>query len=69
MVLAYQDEPAERPSRAGVASGFDAQVGADLLEGDLHLPALQVCGEDCGQFPVGVGAEQSLEIAAPGQVA
>ena len=55
--------------RRPLALGFHAQMGAHLLEGDLHLPALQVGGEDGGRGPVGVGAEQGLGFAAPGRVA
>ena len=49
--------------------GFDAQVGADFLAGDLHLPALQVGGEDGVGAPVGIGAEQCLGVPAPARVA
>ncbi len=44
-------------------------MGAHLLEGDLHLPALQVGGEDGGRGPVGVGAEQGLGLPASARVA
>ena len=40
------------------APSFHAQVGVHLLERGLHLPVLQVRGEDGGRGPVGVGAEQ-----------
>ena len=74
-----QDEPTEEAQqdrggagdggRRPLALGFHAQVGAHLLEGDLHLPALQVRGEDGGRGPVGVGAEQGLGFAASARVA
>ena len=74
-VVGDQDEPAEETEQdrggAGnggcrpLALGFDAQMGADLLEGNLHLPALQVGGEDGLGAPVGVGAEQGLGVRHP----
>ena len=44
-------------------------MGADFLKGNLHLPALQVGGEDGLGAPVGVGAEQSLGGPRSGRVA
>ncbi len=73
-----QEEPAEEAAqdrggtddgRRPLALSFDAQVGADFLEGDFHLPALQVRGEHGGGAPVGIGTEQGLELPAPGRVA
>ena len=60
----------KRPSRAGVVRRMarsvrlslrlDAQVRADLVEGDLQLPAADEPGEDLLRISVEIGAQQRL---------
>ena len=71
-----QDEPTEETQPGGrgagnrqirpQALGLDAQMGTHLLEGDLHLPAAQVPGEEGPGVQVGIGAQQGLGFPAPG---
>ena len=52
-----------------LALGLHAQVGTDLPESHLDLPATLAGGEHGRRFPVGVGAEQGLGFALSGRVA
>ena len=66
-----QPEQAGRGARDGpvrpLALGLDAEMVADLAEGDLHLPALDEPAQDLQRVLVGIGAEQGLRVeAAPG---
>ena len=74
-----EDEPTEEAqqdrggagdgSRRPLALGLHPQMGADFLKGNLHLPALQVGGEEGLGAPVGVGAQQGPGLLLPGRVA
>ena len=73
-----QDEPTEEARQGGrgagngrgrpLALGLDSQMGTHLLEGDFHLPAAQVPGEDGLGGQVGIGAQQGLGFPAAGRV-
>ena len=52
-----------------LALGFDAEMGADFLEGGLDLPAAHEDADDFGRVHVRVGAEEGLGVLLARRVA
>jgi hypothetical protein len=52
-----------------LALGFDAEMGADFLEGDLDLPAADEPVEDVARISVAVGCQEGLRVEFAGGIA